>query len=380
MNVAVDEQTLAQGEQVRKKARRQRLMLLGGAIAVLGALGFGSWWATTGRYLESTDDAYVRADWVALSARVPGYVAEVLVQDDQPVKAGDVVVRLRDRDYQARLAQAQAAVAEAQATLVAGRASRQVAAERVGLQQQAIAVAEAQVRSAAAESRRAELDRRRYQGLARDNAATVQRLESANASAQQAMAALQGAEAGLRRQQALLSESRARLQLADAEIQQQVAAHASAVARATLAGQDAEDTLIRAPIDGVVGQRRVRAGQYLVAGQPMLAVVPVRQAYVVANYKETQLADMRPGQRVEIHVDSFAHRPLHGRVVSFSPGSGNVFALLPSDNATGNFTKIVQRFPVRIQLDADNEVLPILPGMSVTTVVDTHYQEMRNER
>ncbi|WP_416770566.1 HlyD family secretion protein [Pseudomonas sp. RHF3.3-3] len=380
MNLAVDEQTLAQGEQLRKKARRRRLMLLGGAIAVLGALGFGSWWATTGRYLESTDDAYVRADWVALSARVPGYVAEVLVQDDQPVKAGDVVVRLQDRDYQARLAQAQAAVAEAQAALVAGRASRQVAAERVGLQQQAIAVAQAQVRSAAAENQRAELDRRRYQGLARDDAATVQRLESANASAQQAMAALQGAQAGLRRQQAQLGESRARLQLAEAEIQQQIAAHASTVARARLAEQDVEDTLIRAPIDGVVGQRRVRAGQYLVAGQPMLAVVPVRQAYVVANYKETQLADMRPGQPVEIHVDSFFHRPLHGRVVSFSPGSGNVFALLPSDNATGNFTKIVQRFPVRIQLDPDNEVLPILPGMSVTTVVDTHRQEARNER
>lgn len=112
----------------------------------------------------------------------------------------------------------------------------------------------------------------------------------------------------------------------------------------------------------------------------MLAVVPVRQAYVVANYKETQLADMRPGQPVEIHVDSFSHRPLRGRVVSFSPGSGNVFALLPSDNATGNFTKIVQRFPVRIQIDADNEVLPILPGMSVTTTVDTHPRELRNER
>ena len=375
MNIAVDEPTHMQHEQLQKKLRKQRLMLFGGGVAVLGALAFGSWWLTTGRYLESTDDAYVRADWVAVSARVPGYVADVLVKDDQPVKAGDVLVRLQNRDYQSRLEQARAAVTEAQAAWSAGQASEQVAAERIELQQQAIAMAESQVRGAAAESHRAELDQRRYQGLARDNAATVQRLESATASAQQARAAQQGAEADLRRQQALLAVARARLQLAQAQVQQQVAARASAQARTALAEQDAQDTLIRAPIDGVVGQRRVRAGQYLIAGQPMLAVVPVQQAYVVANYKETQLADMRPGQAVDIRVDSFSSRPLHGHVASFSPGSGNVFALLPSDNATGNFTKIVQRFPVRILLDSPDEALQVLPGMSVTTTVDTRRQE-----
>lgn len=375
MNIAVDEPTHVQHEQLQKKLRKQRLMLLGGGVAVLGALAFGSWWLMTGRYLESTDDAYVRADWVAVSARVPGYVAEVLVKDDQPVKAGDVLVRLQNRDYQSRLEQARAAVTEAQAAWSAGQASEQVAAERIELQQQAIAMAESQVRSAAAESHRAELDQRRYQGLARDNAATVQRLESATASAQQARAAQQGAEADLRRQQASLAVARARLQLAQAQVQQQVAAWASAQARTALAEQDAQDTLIRAPIDGVVGQRRVRAGQYLIAGQPMLAVVPVQQAYVVANYKETQLADMHPGQAVDIRVDSFASRPLRGHVASFSPGSGNVFALLPSDNATGNFTKIVQRFPVRILLDSPDEALQVLPGMSVTTTVDTRRQE-----
>lgn len=134
--------------------------------------------------------------------------------------------------------------------------------------------------------------------------------------------------------------------------------------------------MIRAPLAGIVGQRRVRAGQYVVPGQPLLAVVPVQQAYVVANYKETQLARMRPGQPVEIRVDSFAGQPLHGRVASFSPASGNVFALLPSDNATGNFTRIVQRFPVRILLDPAPAGPQLLPGMSVVSIVDTRHAEV----
>ncbi|PRN07467.1 hemolysin D [Pseudomonas sp. LLC-1] len=377
MNVAAEQIVpTADEQQAKSKIRRRLAYITGGSLAVIALLASTSYWLTTGRYLETTDDAYIRADWVALSPRVAGYVAKVEVDDDQPVNAGDVLVRLQARDYQARLDQAQAGVAEARAALTATQASQQVAAERINQQQQAILQAEAAVQGAAAEHLRSELDMQRYRGLVRDDAATVQRLESASAAASQAQAALQGAQAALREQRAQLAMAKARSAQADATLKQKEAALAHALARQRLAEQDEQDTVLRAPIDGVVGQRRVRAGQYVVPGQPLLAVVPLQQAYVVANYKETQLAHMRAGQPVEIRVDTFASQPLHGHVASFSPASGNVFALLPSDNATGNFTKIVQRFPVRILLDKPLDGPQVLPGMSVVTTVDTRPAEV----
>lgn len=383
MNVAFTKNALAddqpQAAVTARRPRRRLALYAGGGLMLLAALAFGGYWFTTGRYLETTDDAYVRADWVALSARVAGYVAKVEVEDDQPVKAGDVLVRLHNRDYRARLDQATAGVAEAQAALAAAQASQQVAGERINQQQQAIFQAESAVHSASAERQRSELDMQRYRGLVRDNAATVQRLEAANASAVQAGAALQGAQARLREQRSQLTMAKALALAADADIKQRTAALSRAQARQALAEQDEQDTVIRAPIDGVVGQRRVRAGQYVVPGQPLLAVVPLQQTYVVANYKETQLAHMRPGQPVQVRIDSFASQPVQGRVASFSPASGNVFALLPSDNATGNFTKIVQRFPVRIVLDQPVDGVQILPGMSVVTTVDTRPVEPADE-
>ncbi|WP_144180069.1 MULTISPECIES: HlyD family secretion protein [unclassified Pseudomonas] len=378
MNVAVDKPSPAETEQRPSAKTRRRLAIIasGSLAAITTLLAFTSYWFSTGRYLETTDDAYVRADWVALSPRVAGYVAEVEVADDQTVKAGDVLVRLQNRDYRARLDQARAGVTEAQAALAAAQASQQVATERIDQQQQAILQAEAVVRSATAEQRRSELDVQRYRGLVRDDAATVQRLETASAHASQAQAALQGAQAALRQQRSQLAMAKAQSAQAEAKQQQRAAALARAQAHQQLAEQDEQDTVIRAPITGVVGQRRVRTGQYVVPGQPLLAVVPLQQAYVVANYKETQLARMRPGQPVEIRVDSFASQPLHGHVASFSPASGNVFALLPSDNATGNFTKIVQRFPVRILLDKPLDGPQVLPGMSVVSTVDTRPAEV----
>lgn len=385
MNVAVEKPLPAVGEPVdmtpeRKRARRRVALIAGSGAGLLLLAGLAGYWFSTGRYLETTDDAYVRADWVAMSARVPGYVAKVEVDDDQPVKAGDVLVRLQDRDYRARRLQAEAEVAEAQAALAAAQAQQQVAAERINQRRQAIVQAQAAVQSAEAEHRRSDLDRQRYSGLVRDNAATVQRLEAATARAVQARASWQGAQARLREQRSQLAMAQAQALQAAATVKQQGAAQARAQARLALASQDEEDTLIRAPIDGVVGQRRVRAGQHVVAGQPMLAVVPLRQAYVVANYKETQLGRMRVGQPVRISIDSYAEHALSGHVASFSPASGNVFALLPSDNATGNFTKIVQRFPVRILLDPPVQGLQILPGMSVVTTVDTRGAERGDER
>lgn len=385
MNVAVEKPVLAADAHPdiapnRERARRRLAWMVGGGVGVLMVLGAAGYWFSTGRYLETTDDAYVRADWVALSARVGGYVAQVEVQDDQPVKAGDVLVRLQDRDYRARREQAEAGVDEAQAALAAAQSMRQVAVERINQQLQAIVQAESAVRSAQAERRRRDLDMQRYRGLVRDSAATVQRLEAVSATAIQAEAALQAAQAKLREQRSQLAVVKAEALHAGAAVKQQSAAQAGAQAQLALASQDERDTLIRAPIDGVVGQRRVRAGQHVVAGQPMLAVVPLQHIYVVANFKETQLTHMRVGQPVRISVDSYSRQTLTGRVASFSPASGNVFALLPSDNATGNFTKIVQRFPVRILLDQPVQGMQILPGMSVVTTVDTRPAESGHEQ
>ncbi|KTS97227.1 HlyD family secretion protein [Pseudomonas parafulva] len=376
MNAAVETPTPTPTTEHATIRTRRRLVYIGGAgLGVLALLALAGYWFTTGRYLESTDDAYIRADWVALSSRVGGYVATVEVEDDQPVQAGAVLVRLQDSDYQARRDRARAAERQAQAAIDAARAHRELAMQRIEQQAQATLKAEAAVHSASAERRRSQLDLQRYQGLVRDEAATTQRLEQALAAANQAKAVEQGAKAAWREQQAQQRMAKAGAAQAEADLQQRQAAFESASAERRLAEQDAQDTVLRAPVAGVVGQRRVRAGQYVVPGQPLLAVVPVAQAYVVANYKETQLARMRPGQPVQVQVDSFPGHAFKGQVASFSPASGNVFALLPSDNATGNFTKIVQRFPVRILLDLPANGPQILPGMSVVTAVDTRTPE-----
>lgn len=367
-------------EQATLRTRRRLRYSAAACLGVLALLALAGYWLSTGRYLESTDDAYIRADWVALSSRVAGYVATVEVEDDQPVEAGAVLVRLQDRDYQARRDRARAAEHQAQAAIDAARARRELAVQRIEQQAQATLKAEAAVHSASAERRRSQLDLQRYQGLVRDEAATTQRLEQALAAANQAKAVEQGAKAAWREQQAQQRMAKAGAAQAEADLQQHLAAFESARAERRLAEQDAQDTVLRAPVAGVVGKRHLRAGQYVVPGQPLLAVVPVAQAYVVANYKETQLARMRPGQPVQVEVDSFPGQAFEGHVESFSPASGNVFALLPSDNATGNFTKIVQRFAVRILLDLPVNGPQILPGMSVVTTVDTRTPEPADAR
>ncbi|WP_145130137.1 HlyD family secretion protein [Pseudomonas sp. URMO17WK12:I11] len=381
MNAAVETpSSTPTAEQATRRTRRRLIYSAAAGLGVLAILTLAGYWLSTGRYLESTDDAYIRADWVAVNSRVAGYVATVEVEDDQPVEAGAVLVRLQDRDYQARRDRARAAEHQAQAAIAAARARRELAVQRIEQQAQATLKAEAAVHSASAERRRSQLDLQRYQGLVRDEAATTQRLEQALAAANQAKAVEQGAKAAWREQQAQQRMAKASAAQAEADLQQYLAAFESARAKCRLAEQDAQDTVLRAPVAGVVGQRRVRAGQYVVPGQPLLAVVPVAQAYIVANYKETQLARMRPGQPVQVQVDSFPGQALEGHVASFSPASGNVFALLPSDNATGNFTKIVQRFAVRILLDLPANGPHILPGMSVVTTVDTRTPEPADAR
>nr|VVN24695.1 putative multidrug resistance protein EmrK [Pseudomonas fluorescens] len=307
-----------------------------------------------------------------------GYVAEVRVADNARVKAGEVLVRLDPRDYQQRLRQARAQQAASAAAVQAQQARLATFSAQLDEQRQAIARAQAEHAASEGEARRAQLDWQRYRQLAGQQAASAQRLESATASRVKAQALLRAAAAELERQQARQRVLSSQRQQAQADLASRQAALEEAEAQLGLAENALADTEIRAPFDGVVGQRKVRQQQYVSPGLPLLAVVPVAQAYVIANYKETQLEHLRPGQRVTLDVDTFG-RHWQGTVDSVSPGSGAVFALLPPDNATGNFTKIVQRFPVRIQLDpsAAGEA-QLLPGMSVIATVDT--REARHGR
>ncbi|NNA89264.1 HlyD family secretion protein [Pseudomonas gessardii] len=371
MNQAVEPATLPSTSGLM--ARHRRVLLTGASLVTLLGVGlFAGYWWQVGRFLEETDDAYVRADWVAVSPRIAGYVAQVLVEDNQPVKAGDVLVRLDDRDFIEQLRSTQARLLQARAAATARQSSLHTLDARLDEQQQRIAQAEAALHSSEAEAQRARLDFLRYRDLVDQQIATRERLETASAGQAKALAAVAQARAQVARQQAQCQVLQARRQQAQARIAESQARVGEAQANLALAQNALNDTAIRAPFDGVVGQRKVRRQQYVMPGLPLLAVVPVEQAYVIANYKETQLQHMAPGQSVDIAVDSFAGQRWRGQVESIAPGSGAVFALLPPDNATGNFTKIVQRFPVKIRLVEDEANAPaILPGMSVIATVDT---------
>jgi len=350
--------------------RHRRALVTTASLATLvGLAAFAGYWWQWGRFLEETDDAYVRADWVAISPRIAGYVAQVLVEGNQPVKAGDVLVRIDDRDFTERLNSAQAQLQQAQAAAAAQQASVQTLDAQMSEQQQRITQARAALSSGEAEARRARLDYQRYRELVAQQVASAQHLETVSASQAKAQAAMAQANAQVARQQAQLQVLQARRQQAQAQILEYQARVGEAESNLALARNALKDTEIRAPFDGVVGQRKVRRQQYVMPGLPLLAVVPVEQAYVIANYKETQLRHMAPGQSVEIAVDSFSGAHWHGQVESIAPGSGAVFALLPPDNATGNFTKVVQRFPVKIRLEPGEA--RVLPGMSVIATVDT---------
>ena len=377
MNQAVSPEPPATQATERVRAITLRRALgTAGTLAVLGVALYA--WHSS-RFNQQTDDAYVRADWAPISARVGGYVAQVRVADNAAVKAGDLLVQLDDRDYRQQVRQARAALAASSASVQAQQAGLATLAAQLQAQTQSITRAAAEREAGAAEARRAELDWQRYRQLISLNAVSAQRAERASTTRRQAQATLKGADAGWAlqraRQQVLASQQReAQAELVRREAQLEQAEAALALAENALA-----DTQVRAPFDGVVGQRKVRVQQYVSPGLPLLAVVPVEQAYVVANFKETQLEHLRPGQRATLEVDTFG-RHWQGTVDSVSPGSGAIFALLPPDNATGNFTKIVQRFAVRIHLDPPEPGTPrLLPGMSVIATIDTRSAQVRDE-
>ncbi len=350
------------GPRIAARPRRRRLrQALLGAIAVLGTAAtaqFGIDYWRTGRFLVSTDDAYVQADSTIIAPRVSGYIAEVLVSDNQKVRAGQVLAQIDDRDFQTALRQAEADRQTAETEIASIDA-------QLRLQQSAITQAGSQVAAAEAALTFARQDQARYAALARNGDGSVQQAQQTASLLLQRGAALSQAQAGLtaaRQQVEVLNATRAK---AAAQLDRAMAVQQQA--RLNLGY-----TTITAPIDGVVGARSLRVGQYVQAGSQLMALVPLDGVYVVANFKETQLTRVRPGQRVRISVDTFPNMTVTGRVDSVAPATGLQFALLPPDNATGNFTKIVQRIPVKIVLDPqirDHDILR--PGMSVEPTVDT---------
>ncbi len=327
-----------------------------GATAVALAVGGGFWWIDKQRH-EATDNAFVQADSVAIAPQVEGYVAEVLVADNAPVRAGQVLVRLDAAPLRARLAQAQANVAALDAAV-------RGVDDKARLEQAMIAQKAAGVQSANAEAQLAEAELARYGALADRGWVSSQRAQTARAAASQATAGVAQARATLE------AERQVAASLGSARAQTEAEAQA---ARAALdqARIDLDRTEIKAPVSGVVGARSVRPGQYVRPGSVLMSVVPLGEAYVVANFKETQVARLRIGQPVIIKADAFGKREIKGRIDSFAPATGSEFALIPVENAVGNFTKIAQRLPVRIAVDRDSPLAGALrPGLSVQVKVD----------
>ena len=333
-------------------------------IAVLAAFGFIAlatlrWDAWVGNaVIQTTNDAYIKADLTRLSSRVSGEVLTVAVDDFQRVKAGDLLVQIDPADYQAQVALAEAGVAGAQAAF-------DNLANQIELQYATIAQAEAQQVSALAQEVETREEQERQQSLTQTEAGTRQKLE-------QAVAAYARAQADVRSSRALIAAQRHQIEVLTGTKKQRAADIEAAKATLASAKLKLGYTKITAPFDGVVGDRQVQPNDYVNIGSNLINVVPLPDVYIIANYKETQLTRVRPGQSVDVTVDSFPSQRLHGRVERISPASGSQFALLPPDNATGNFTKVVQRIPVRIQLDKGQPLLErLLPGMSVVTEIHT---------
>ena len=332
------------------------------ATALLAVLAGGGWyghyWWTAGRYLVATDDAYVGAKNTTLSAKVSGYVTFVTVEDNARVHAGDVIAKIDDGDYALAVDSARGKVATQQATV--DRFGKQITAQQAAIDQ-----AKAQVASAQAGATRADLELTRQQALAARDYASKQALEAAQANKLQSVASVQGAQAAVEAAEANVDVLKAQQEEAARTLKELNTALAKAE-------RDLSFTVIRAPIDGVVGNRAMQVGDYVQPGTRLASLVPLDAVYVDANFKETQLAKLKSGQPVTISVDAMGGKKIDGTVASFAPASGSVFSLLPPDNATGNFTKIVQRVTVRVQVSPELAEQGVLrPGMSVVASVDT---------
>ncbi len=345
---------------------RRRLLLAAGSVFLLAAGAYGVHWFLVGRYFQTTDDAYLQADSAVISPQIAGYITEVAVADNESVDAGQVLARIDDRDYRAELARCDADVASATADV--HDAEAQVLQQSAKLTQGG-----AQIASASAQADYAHKEVDRFQNLIDTGAISMQKMQQAQADLKRATAAVDEAEASLEGARQQVTVLQAKREKAEAGLQHAEATREAARLRLSY-------TVVTATEAGVVGDRTVRVGQFVQSGTRLMTVVPVKGIYLVANFKETQLRHIRHGEPVQITLDAYPDDDLSGTVDSLSPGTGAQFALLPSENATGNFTKIVQRVPVKILLDqkslADAE---LRPGLSATATVDTRSGRHRQQ-
>jgi membrane fusion protein (multidrug efflux system) len=341
------------------KSGKRKFVVMGVvALLALAALSYGAYYTLIGRFYVSTDDAYVRANNTMLGARVSGHIAAILPGDNVLVRAGDVIFRIDDGDYRIAVDAARSRIATQQATI--DRIGRQVTAMESAAEQ-----SRAQLASAEANQKRADLDFDRQQALSTKGFASRATFEQSQAGRDQGAAAVQSA-------QAAYSAARDSVEVTKAQQDEARAQLAELQTSLAKAERDLDFTSVRAPVDGTFSNRLVNKGDFIQAGQRLGNVVPLNDVFIDANFKETQLRRIRPGQPVTISVDAYGHRKFAGFVDSISPAAGSVFTLLPPDNATGNFTKIVQRLPVRVRVPKDVAKQNLLrAGMSVYATVDT---------
>jgi membrane fusion protein (multidrug efflux system) len=342
---------------LRRSLLKRALFLLLIVTAVIAAVRAGRQWWTVGRFIESTDDAYVAGNVTTIAPEVAGFIARVAVEDNQLVHAGDLLIQLDDRDYRAALAKADASVALQQAVLSNLDATRH-------LQDSVIDQARAEISSVAAEISRTRDDEARFQKLLATSAVSIQAYQQADTDHKRALAAGEKAQSALNAAQSQLDVIATQKLQAEAALQQAIAARESA--RLNLSY-----TELRAPVDGIVGNRSAQVGAYAGAGSQLISLVPVRGLWIDANFKESQIAEMHPGSSATVRIDSIPGRTFQGRVVSIAPATGAQFSVLPPENATGNFTRIVQRLAVRVVIDEDLTSYQLRPGLSVKAEVDT---------
>ena len=352
--------------------RPSRRALAATALALLVALGGIAWILAPGSS-ESTDDAYIGANTTTIAPKVRGLVAEVLVTDNQAVHAGDALVRIDAEEFDARVATARAELADAEAGVAAVHAAIVSLESERRLADANVGAAETVIRSASAQSDRALADTRRFEALVVTGAVARREADAVRAGAISAEQDIVRATALLKVARETVNVTSARRATLTAALAKADALVDRARAALTLALQDQRHALVLAPIDGVVGNRQVQQGDYVQPGTRLLTLVPLHALYVTANFEETQTARMQVGQRASVQVDALSSHPLTGAVESLAPGSGSQFALLPFEPGTGNFTKIVQRVPVRIRFDASQpDVERLRPGLSVTAKFMLH--------
>ncbi|AVA22973.1 HlyD family secretion protein [Rhizobium sp. CB3171] len=341
-----------------EKKRRSLALPIIAVLVLVGGGWYGYDWWTNGRFLVSTDDAYIEGDIATIQPKVTGYVAKVNVVANQQVKAGDVLATLDDGDYKLALEQAQASLDTEQLSL--HTIDAQIAAG-----QAALAQSQAQKVALEATVRGAQITQTRAAELQSKSVGTTASLDSANIALDQAKANLVGGDAAIASAQANINLLQAQRRQAESTIKGLEAARDKAA-------RDLSFTVLKAPYDGIVGNRSVQEGDLVSPGQKLMALVPTRQLYIDANFKETQIQHLVAGSKVNVHVDAYSDHPIVGTVTSISPASGSVFSLLPPENATGNFTKVVQRVPVRIALPQDAlDSGRLRAGLSVVVDVDT---------